>query len=125
VESQQVMSIAVAIVAAAIGGGVVYLAWKGRSVRLEKMASRELAVIVEEIHATATGTICTVLLILMLAIVAVLYFLAFSTALLLGSIVSTGIGIMSIGVFLLLGLGVALGRRRTYRVYRSEHREPM
>ena len=90
-----------------------------REEREAALAVRELAIIVEHVTMTGGGAICVILLLLTLA----------------GSFFSliaatTVFQQIEAGVFLLagcvlFGLGIALGHKRTYRVYRSEHRDPM
>jgi hypothetical protein len=77
---------------------------------------REFAVMVEKIESTAGGTICGVLLFI------TLFFslLGYSAATTVFQQIEAGVSLMA-GI-LLFGLGVVLGRKRTYRIYRSEHR---
>jgi hypothetical protein len=77
---------------------------------------RELAVMVEHVESTAVGNICGVLLVI------TLFFSMFgySVATTIFQQIEAGVSLMA-GV-LLFGLGVVLGRKRTYRIYRSEHR---
>jgi NO-binding membrane sensor protein with MHYT domain len=83
------------------------------------LATRELAVIIEHATMTGGGAICVFLLVITLA--ASVFSLIAAT---------TIFQQIEAGLFLLVGcvlfgLGIALGHKRTYRVYRSEHRDPM
>lgn len=95
--------------------------WKERRRRVRQRAleARELAVIIEEVATTGGGNISFAMLVLTV----------------LGSIAVFGgaktvfqeiaAGVLLIAGAILFGLGVALGRTRTYRIYRSEHRDPL
>jgi hypothetical protein len=83
------------------------------------LAARELAVIVEENKVTAGGTFSMLMLVLTI-LFAVGIFVSAKSA-----IHEIEAGVVLTAGSVVWGLGIALGRRRTYRVFRSEHREPM
>lgn len=89
-----------------------------RRKREEEMEARELATIVEEVRITPGGVICFILLVITVIATAFSYI---SAATVFQQIAS---GVSLIAGCILWGLGVALGQRRTYRIYRSEKREP-
>jgi hypothetical protein len=85
----------------------------------EPTESRELAVMVEQVRMTALGVISAGLLFLTVIGTAFLYVEAKTVfqQMLAGEALVCGL--------LLFGLGTALGRKRTYHIYRSQHREPL
>jgi len=89
-----------------------------RRKREEELASRELAIIVEDVAITAGGRISMAMLVLTI-IYAVLVYVAAKTV-----FQQIEAGVTLIGGSIIWGLGIAVGRVRTYRVYRSEHRSP-
>lgn len=107
------------IVPAAAGGAVVVavlltaMRWR----HIAQPVKPPLATIEERISFTAVGIVSLLLLILHNA--AVVIWLAKSTTV----IHEAAIGTMWIGGNVLWGLGVALGRRRTYRIDRASDRE--
>lgn len=107
----------VAIVAALIIGIIAYEVRRARRAR-EALEARELAVIEEEVRTTGVGVISLLLL--------VACTLGSASALIGATNVvqQIGAGVLLIAGAVLFGLGAALGRRRTYRIYRSENREP-
>jgi hypothetical protein len=87
-----------------------------RRAKLEALRARELAVMVEEVEATGFGMVCQALLGLTL----LAGFASFSSAANVIQQIVIGVGMLAgLGLF---GLGAALGRKRTYRIYRSEQR---
>ena len=82
----------------------------------EKLRTRELAVMEEQIRLTMGGAICWVLLFVSVAV----SIGAYSRAVNILQQIEAGVSLMA-GI-LLFGLGAALGRRRVYRIYRSEQR---
>ena len=83
------------------------------------LAAREMAVIVEEYKVTAGGTVSLLMLILTV-LVAVGIFVSAKSA-----IHEIEAGVVLTAGSVIWGLGIALGRKRTYRIYRSEHRDPL
>ena len=113
-------------VLALVGIGVViviiglWFAWtttsRRRNERMATLREREMAVIVERVETTGGGRLCTLLLIF--AVIGTVF--AYSQATTVFQQIEAGVSF--IGGCILFGLGTALGRSRTYRVYRSEHR---
>ena len=97
--------------------------WKAlRDLRRARMAAaalaaREIAVIEETVRSTGFGAVCIVLLLIVIAASGVGY----TKAVTVFQQIEIGVGF--IGSLIVLGLGAALGRRRSYTVYRSEQRE--
>jgi hypothetical protein len=87
-----------------------------RSERMAALQDRELAVIVERVEVTVGGSLCTLLLIV--TIIGTIF--AYSKATTVFQQIEAGVSL--IGGCILFGLGTALGRSRTYRIYRSERR---
>lgn len=112
-----VAGIAIVVLCMVITFALSRRANRQRRTRDEELAARELATIVEEIQITAGGVICFILLIGTI----VLAISAYSTAATVFQQIEAGVSL--IAGCILWGLGVALGRRRTYRIYRSERRE--
>lgn len=86
--------------------------------RLETNLGGELAIITENIRMTAWGLLCVIMLIVMI----VGSLVAYAHATTVFQQIEAGVSLIA-GV-LLFGLGVALGRRRSYTIYRSQQREP-
>ncbi|AVT76598.1 hypothetical protein RPPS3_25350 [Rhodopseudomonas palustris] len=82
--------------------------------RQEAQAGQEAAVIIEHVRMTWVGIVSLMLLVLTV-IGAIVAYIAART-----EFQQVQAGVSLIGSVLLFGLGVALGRRRTYRVLRSE-----
>lgn len=110
----------------AVAAAAIVLALTGynmvRTVRRERRAidqqrARELAVMVEEVSMTAGGVLCLLLLIgtVLLSVG------GYAAAKTVFQQIEAGVSLMS--GCIIFGLGVALGRRRTFRIYRSEQRE--
>ncbi|MHC2578196.1 threonine/homoserine/homoserine lactone efflux protein [Bradyrhizobium diazoefficiens] len=119
----------IAIAALVVGAVIVYVAahyflvTRPRRRRIAgeeaELAARELAIIVEDVRLTAGGIVAAVLL-----VVTILYsFVTYEAATTVFQQIASGVSL--IAGCIVWGLGVALGRRRTYRVLRSEHRQPM
>jgi hypothetical protein len=114
------ISILVGVVSAVILGATaaMVLAIRQRRQQEEFLRVREVATIVEEIRVTGAGRICWVLLgSIALFSCAVGYYYSVETVaqqIRLGMLVVVGLFIF--------GLGAALGRRRTYRVYQHQVR---
>lgn len=80
------------------------------------LQARELAVMVEDVRITGGGAICWVAL----AITVFGAIAGYNAAKTVFQQIEAGVSLIA-GV-MLFGLGAALGRRRTYRIYRSEQR---
>jgi ABC-type multidrug transport system fused ATPase/permease subunit len=80
------------------------------------LASRELAVIAEEIRTTGGGGFCIAMLILTVTGSSISYLMVTTV------FQQIEVSVSMISGLILFGLGAALGRRRTYRIYRSENR---
>jgi hypothetical protein len=105
----------------AVGIAVVILILRERAVfrwpREAALAAREPAVIVRDTQVTSGGVICFTLLILTVAST----IFAYSRAITVFQQIEADVSLIS-GSSILFGLGVALGRKRTFRIYPSEHR---
>lgn len=97
---------------------VSYWASKRRRAREQALQAREMAVMEEEVNSTTEGKISFALLALSV-LGSITIFAAAKTV-----FQEIEAGVMLIAGSILFGLGVALGRTRTYRIYRSEYREP-
>lgn len=110
----------IGLVIIAVGIAVVFFILRERIVlrqqREAALAARELAVIVENTQVTSGGVICFALLILTIAST----IFAYSKATTVFQQIEASVSLISGSI--LFSLGVALGRKRTYRIYRSEHR---
>lgn len=84
--------------------------------RQRDLEARELAVMTEEIRFTGGGGFCVAMIVLTL-----LWCVA-SLSLATTVFQQIQYGIMLIANLILFGLGAALGRRRTYKIRRSQHR---
>ena len=84
---------------------------------IEDLAARELAIITEDIRATGGGALSFLLLLVAIFVSVVSY----NTATTVFQQIEAGVGF--IGSAIIFGLGIALGRRRTYTVYRSPNRQ--
>ncbi|MBR1280351.1 hypothetical protein [Bradyrhizobium sp. AUGA SZCCT0283] len=114
------------LVLALVGIGVViviiglWFAWatasRHRSERKAILRDREMAVIAERVETTGGGRLC--ILLLVLTVIGTV--IAYSQATTVFQQIQAGVSF--IGGCILFGLGAALGRSRTYRVYRSEQR---
>ncbi len=107
------------VVAAVILIAAVTAAGKRRRQRQIELAARELAVIVEHVQISAFGGICVVLL--FVTVIGSVF--GYSAAKTVFQQIEAGVSL--IAGCILFGLGAALGQSRTYRVYRSDQREPM
>lgn len=114
-----------AIVAAVVLAFVIALAiWRiNRDIRrhraaLQSVRERELATISEDVKLTAVGLLSVVLLVVTIFTTAAAYSRATTV------LQQIEAGVAFLGACVILGLGAALGRRRTYTIHRSEQREP-
>ena len=112
--------IAVGVICAAL----VLLVWAGivaaqrRKEREANLAAREMATMIEETQVTPGGAICFALLV----ITVIGSFFAYGKATTIFQQIEAGVSLIAGSI--LFGLGVAIGRKRTYRIYRSEQRQP-
>lgn len=112
----------IAVAAGGIVGLLVYDGKRRRRLRDQEVAiaasleSRELAVMVEDVKTTRFGAFCIVMLVVNVFVT----WLSYTSAQTVFQQIQIGVAL--IASTMLFGLGAALGRRRTYRIYRSKHR---
>lgn len=116
--SEIIGSLILAVVVALIIGVLIRQMYAERG-RRDEMRARELAEMVEEVRLTWVGALCPVLLVIVAFVAAAGYARAVTI------LQQIEAGIAFLGAAVILGLGVAVGRRRTYRIYRSDQREPL
>lgn len=114
----QIGWIPLVLLVAALLGVAIYAARRRRA-KEDALAARELAVIVEEQTATGGGVFSMAMLVLTIGFALTIFVSAKS------AIHEIEAGVVLTAGAIVWGLGIALGRKRSYRVFRSEHREPM
>jgi nucleoside permease NupC len=114
--SDRLIGYAIVLVLAVLIAAALYYQRRRRRDETDELISRELAVITERIDTTAGGAISGLLL--TLSVIAALFEYGAATTV----FQQITAGVTLIGGMALFGLGVAMGRRRTYTIYRSQHR---
>lgn len=114
----QIGAIPAALLVAAVLGLAI---WKSRreAAKRRDLKERELAVMVEETSITFGGMVSGAMLALTI-LASISLFAAAKSA-----IHEIEAAVVLLAGSVLCGMGIVLGRTRSYRIYRSEHREPM